>query len=848
MILGLLDDAGFQQYLTEGYNYEGLSGNDEILSRHWHTFFQSFNKLGYKEVNSRNDALLRLLKENGVTYNIYGDPKGLNRPWELDLLPYIISEKEWHLMETGLTQRAELFNLILKDIYGEQQLIKNGLLPMELVYRHPGFLRECVGINLPHKSNLVLYAADMAKSNDGKIWIVTDRTQAPSGSGYAWENRAAMIRILPELFNGLTVRHQQPYFTALSNALSNMAPHNNHHPRIVILTPGPNNETYFEHSYMASLLGYTLVQGNDLLVKDNYVWLKTLEGLEKVDVIMRRVDDIFCDPLELKNDSQLGVPGLLQAVRSGNVSIANPLGSSVLENPGFMPFLENICRYYFDTDLVMHNIASWWCGQPKELKYVLDNLSSLVVKRIYRETGAPTSTDGSELSSKELEALALRIKADPQLYVGQEKVGITPVPSLVDGKILSRNTLFRSFMVNNSNEYTLLAGGLSRTSAEEGNFVISNQLGGLSKDTWVIGTEPERTIVGSVSEPSIEDLEYATPVLPSHTAENLYWVGRYTERVLGNARFFRTVVQYITEGNRLQAKNNIETERRLLKALTQYTYTHPGFAKSIRLMEKPLPELKDVLLNENRAGSLKYNYQFFKNTVYAVREHWSTDAWRLLRGMEELWQNIPDTENVNLGMIDPLNQLITSMMAFMGLNRESISREQGWLILDAGRKIEYSLLLINMIMSMLVTRYKDEIEYNLQEAFLVSNESLVSYRYKYKAHIQLPLVLELMLFDANNPRSLAYQLERLHVSIYSLPDKVEEGDLAEHKKLLLELQELMEMAHKAQLTSIEANKKKYKRLEAFLTEAGDLLQTINNAISKRYFKHQQKQQQLFLAE
>jgi len=847
MILGLQKDTFIQQYLNAGYSYENLLGNDENLSKHWETFFQSFRQLGYDEVTSREKAVLRLLKENGVTYNIHGDPKGLNRPWELDLLPFIISKNEWDLIQLGLAQRAELFNLILKDIYGERKLIKNGLLPMELIYRHSGFLRQCVGIDYTQKNSLVLYAADLARGTDGKIWIVNDRTQAPSGSGYTLENRTAMVRIVPELFNGLKVRHLQPYFNTLRATLNNIAPHQKNNPRIVILTPGPNNETYFEHSYLATYLGLTLVQGNDLIVKDNYVWLKTLGGLEKVDVILRRVDDVYCDPLELKEDSQLGIPGLLQAVRSGNVSIANPLGSSILENPGLMPFLENISQYFFGRDLIMPNIASWWCGQPKEMEYVLKNLSSLVIKRIYRQSGAHTSIDASTLSYNELDELKARIKKSPQLFVGQGKVFIESSPSLINGKIVSRNNLFRTFLVSNGNGYTQMAGGLTRTAGEEGNLIIANQLGGLSKDTWVISPEPER-IVSTLKEPAIEDTLFNTAVLPSHTGENLFWVGRYTERVLGNARFLRTVVQYITEGNRLLEKNDIYTEQCLLKALTQYSYTQPGFIDDRKKIENPWAELKDILFNENRIGSLKNNYNLFSRVVFAVREYWSTDAWRLLRSMEDEWLSVHDHSNINIAIINPLNNLITSMVAFVGLNRESISREHGWAILDAGRKIEYSSLLINMFLATLVNNHPEEVEYNLQESILTSNESLVNYRYKYRAPIQLGLVLDLMLFDPNNPRSLQYQLNRLKINLDVLPDLQYNNQASEHNRLITELFNLLERTHKGQLTELDTKKKKYKNLETFLMQAKMLLDEIPEVISRIYFEHAQVQKQLFFAD
>jgi len=586
--------------------------------------------------------MMRFLTEKGVTYNIYGDPSGMNRPWNLDIIPFLVSKEEWAAIEAGLVQRANLFDLILKDIYGEQRLIKDGILPMEIIYNHRGFLRECCGIKLPGKHNLVMFAADMARSNDGKIWILNDRTQAPSGSGYALENRLAMARIVPELFNGLKVRRLSPYYNALRTSLTEIAPFQKQQPRIVILTPGPSNETYFEHSFLSSHLGFTLVQGDDLMVKDNFVWLKTLGGLEKVDVILRRVDDVYCDPLELKEDSQLGVPGLLQAVRSGNVSIANPLGSSVIENPGLMPFLPAISRYLLSENLKLPTIASWWCGQRKELKYVLDNLSSLVIKRIYRESFTRTSVDATLLSKEELHELRLRIEAQPHLYVGQEKVNFSTTPALVNGKLEPCNALFRSFTVSNNGNYTAMEGGLTRTSLDKNNIIISNQLGGFSKDTWILSGDESSSLSIKKEQEYVhaQTHAYKSDILPSRTAENLFWVGRYAERVLGNARFQRTVMQFVEEANKAFIDNDLNLKQSLLRSLTLYTHTYPGFtgAGSEKKLVEPWKELGDLLFDDNRVGSLSYNITSFSRAVHAVRDHWSTDTWRVLREMEETWQ------------------------------------------------------------------------------------------------------------------------------------------------------------------------------------------------------------------
>ncbi|NNV57623.1 circularly permuted type 2 ATP-grasp protein [Limnovirga soli] len=838
-----------EAYFNNQQSYNHLFGANVSLQEHWKTFFTSFAHLGQEEIMNRSQDMMRFLKENGVTYNIYDDPSGLNRPWKLDIIPFLISKEEWGIIESGLVQRATLFDLILKDVYGSQHLIKEGILPMEIVYNHHGFLRECCGIQLPGKHNLVVYAADMARSNNGKIWVLNDRTQAPSGSGYALENRLAMARIVPELFDGLKVRRLSPYYNAMRKALTAMAPHQKEQPRIVILTPGPSNETYFEHSFLSSHLGFTLVQGDDLMVKDNIVWLKTLGGLEQVDVIVRRVDDEYCDPLELKEDSQLGVPGLLQAVRSGNVSIANPLGSSVVENPGLMPFLPAIAKRLLGAELKLPNIASWWCGQPKELKYVLDHLHTLVIKRIFRESNKRTSVDATLLTASGLASLKAQIIAQPHLYVGQEKVDFSSTPALVNGQMEPCHALFRSFAISDNGSYTAMNGGLTRTSLDKDNIIISNQLGGFSKDTWILSGDESNTWAVKKEQEYVQDPGPAdkTEVLPSRTAENLFWVGRYAERVLGNARFQRTVMQFVEEANKAFIDNDLSLKQCLLSSLTAYTHTFPGFigANADKKIQDPWKELGDILFDENREGSLSYNIAFFTRAVHAVRDHWSTDTWRVLREMEENWQlAIHAKHKGHYKMLNAVDSLITSMMAFISLNRESISREQGWTLLDTGRKIEQSLLLVSMLTATMATQQDDQVAYILQEAILKSNECLVNYRFKYRAHITLPLVLDLMLLDPNNPRSLIYQIERLKAYVSALP-KINSGHaLAEHERLAWEAFTMLKTADKDALCLADEQQQNSNLLH-FLTRMNNLLNNISNVVSKTYFKHAQTQQQLF---
>jgi uncharacterized circularly permuted ATP-grasp superfamily protein/uncharacterized alpha-E superfamily protein len=844
-----------QQYIPDIPFYNEVLAADTTIQPDWEIFFSSLLKIGPEEIEHRNHDILRLMKENGVAYNIYNDPSGQSRPWELDPIPKIIAAKEWEHINAGLIQRAELFNLILKDIYGPQNLIKEGIIPQELIYLHPGFLRSCVNVDLPGTQHLILYAADMARGHDGRMWIISDRTQAPSGAGYALENRHAMSTVLPELFNDLQVKRLSPYFDALQKALTAIAPHKTENPRVVILTPGPDNETYFEHSYLAAYLGFTLVQGNDLVVKDNFLWLKTIEGLEKIDVILRRLDDNYCDPLELKSNSLLGVPGLMQVVRKGNVAIANPLGSSIVENAGLVPFLPAIARHLLKQELIMPSIATWWCGQPKEMQYVINNLHTLVIRRIFRnEAGTRSTIDGAALTKEEAADLIEKIKANPYLYTGQEKINFSANPSWVNGQVKPCHSLFRSFLVSHHNSYIAMPGGLTRTNNAEDSFVISNQLGGISKDTWVLSADEEEQQPLTLQLRS-EASQY--PVhkrsLPSHTAENLFWVGRYTERVIYNARLQRTVMQRMLQSNKPFCVEEGSTEYQLLQILTQCTYSYPGFCEEEEeqrdlVFAEPWAELTDVLYNDKRAGSLSNNLLLLKNAVYSVRNFWAIDTWRVLLQMEEEWekakqQQLPE----HLRMISTIDALNTSMFAFLGMNRESVRREQGWNILDMGRKIEQSLYIITLLRSSFPIKQAAKTEHELMESVLTATQSLITYRYTYQDHLQLPLMLELLLLDMNYPKSLAYLVHKIKRYVEQLPKTGKEAGLSEQERLVLEADTLLKLVSGNALAQHEQATKELKALNEFLDKLYGLLVNTSLLVSKTYFTHSQVQKQLFTA-
>lgn len=846
--------ALLQQYVPAPESYNEIIHDQDRLKDEWKAFFSSMQELGADEIQHRTADILRLLKENGVAYNIYNDPSGHSRPWELDPIPQLIPAAEWNIINKGLIQRAHLFNLLLADIYGEQRLIKEGIIPQELIYMHPGFLRNCVNIELPARQHLVMYAADMGRSSDGRLWIISDRTQAPSGYGYALENRFAMSNVLPELFSKLQVRRLSPYFNSLQEALNKIAAHKTDNPRVVILTPGPDNETYFEHSYLSAYLGITLVQGNDLMVKENHVWLKTIEGLEKVDVILRRMDDIYCDPLELKSDSLLGVPGLLQVVRKGNVAIANPLGSSIVENAGLVPFLHSCARYLLGEDLIIPSIATWWCGQPKEMQYVIENMEHLVIRRIFRNyAGSRSAIDGGALSSEEKTDLIKQIKANPALFVGQEKINYSSTPSWVDGKIQAGHSLIRSFLVKKDDSFIAMPGGLTRTDYAKDSFIISNQTGGSSKDTWVLSSgedhvQPVKLQLRSSNVPAV----FQKGSLPSHTAENLFWAGRYTERIINNARLLRAAIQYHLQYSSSSRKEIFATKKILLQAITHCTFSYPGFTemdelKNDAMIADPWQELTQVLYDDKKSGSLSQNISLFKRSVNSVRNFWAMDTWRIFGQMEDNWEkakNLPHHDPHT--MITHIDTLNAAMFAFLGMNRESARREQEWMILDLGRKLEQSLYIIRLLQHIFKEKQDTAVEHDLISSVLLSTQSLVTYRYTYRDHLQLPLLLELLMLDMSYPKSLVYLIDKIKSYVAALPKTIKGQSLSEQERLVLEAETLLKLAKSDTLEKYDTSTKEYIFLNELLGKLYSLISETSIVISKTYFKHTLSQKQLFV--
>jgi uncharacterized circularly permuted ATP-grasp superfamily protein/uncharacterized alpha-E superfamily protein len=821
------------------------AGEGQLLP-HWQPLMRELEELGREGLERRRLEAQRLLRETGVTFNVHDGLRGAARPWQLDPIPLFIGGDEWQAIEAGLVQRAELLNLVLADIYGPQQLLRQGLLPPELIFSHAGFQRSCVGIPAPGGRPLIMSSSNLARGPDGRMWVLDDRAQAPSGAGYALENRMVMTRVAPALFRDCHVKRLASFFQPLRDRLARLAPQNREDPRVVVLTPGPYSPTYFEHAYLANYLGYALVQGDDLSVRDGRVWLKSVEGLHQVDVILRRLDDAYCDPLELREDSRLGVTGLLQAARLGHVAIANPIGSGVLENPGLMAFLPGISRHLLGEELQLPSVATWWCGQERERKFVLEHLDQLVIKPIHRTRGY-RAIFGAQLTAAEQAALRERILHRPHLYVGQEMVSFSTAPSLVDGWVEPRHAILRTFLVAGDDGYVAMPGGLTRIAAEEGELVVSSRAGGLSKDAWVLSKEPVRYVSLWRQPERDQVLPLRAEPLPSRTADNLFWAGRYVERAEGTARLLRAV--YLLKRETRDANGEVPKPylHSLLRALTHLTGTYPGFVGegAEALLQKPRAELHSLLQDPERVGSLSSTLQLFGQAAMSARDHWPAETWRVIDAIKVDW--VDDEESPGPGHYrteDRLDHLILQLVAFSGLSAESMPREAGWMLLDFGRRLERALGMVSLLRATLVPAMDGALQRQLMETILVICDSLNTFRRRYRSYMHLPTVLELILLDQHHPRSLAYQFDCLQRHIAEQPRGPGAKRLGEDERCILEAYTELRLADAARLSRLEEGDGFRKALDELLARQTESLWRLSDVITSTYFSHSQPPQQL----
>jgi uncharacterized circularly permuted ATP-grasp superfamily protein/uncharacterized alpha-E superfamily protein len=745
--------------LTSGAYHE-LFDADGRVRPHWRLLLERLQRSTPAQLAQRQALLARQIQENGVTYNVYADADGADRPWQLDLLPNLIPAEEWRQIAAGVAQRAGLLNAVLADIYGPQQLLADGLLPAELVFGHNNYLWPCQGVQPPGGTYLHLYAVDLARAPDGRWWVTADRTQAPSGAGYALENRQIVSRAFPELYRDLHVQYLAGFFRTLQDTLARQAPAGGETPLVVLLTSGRFNESYFEHLYLARQLGYPLVEGSDLTVRDAKVYLKTLAGLRRVHAVLRRLDDDFCDPLELRTDSALGVPGLLEAVRQGNVLVANALGSGVLESPGLPGFLPAIAEKLLGEKLLLPSIASWWCGEPPVLNKALQRLDKLLVRASFpSQSFAPVF--GRDLDEPQRDALAERLKARPYAYVAQAQAQLSqaPVWQAEEGQLATRAIGMRVFAVASADGYRVMPGGLTRVAAEAGAEVVSMQRGGASKDTWVLG---ERHAGGEpwqwLRPLGVADLVRSDPYVPSRVVENLFWFGRYSERCEDVARLLRIMLaRYVDDDDDPQA---LQTALSLAESLGLLPDAESGDLQQ---------RLLAALLGEDWPASLRGNLQRLQWVAGSVRGKLSQTNWQALLELQREAQSLSG-EQADFGeLLEFLDRLLLSLSALSGFALDDMTRDDGWRFLMIGRCIERLQFLCGSLANFL--RSSAAHDQSALEWLLELGNSSITYRTRYLASAQLIPVLDLLLLDEQNPHAVLFQVRTLMRSLERLSER-----------------------------------------------------------------------------
>ncbi len=827
--------TGFEQSLTADRIFDcptgvfnEVYGDNGDVRPGWQRTLQAYKQIPTAEFARRHAQAERLLRDNGVNFHSFAETSEAARPWKLDLLPMILSSDEAASIETGLAQRARLINLIIRDLYGPQQLIKNGVVPPEVVFANPEFRRPFHNLAAANEYPLFLYAAEMGRSPDGTWWVMADRSEAPAGAGFALENRIVSSRSLPAALKQIPVERLAPFYLQLQNSLAQRATRSADNPRIVLLTQGPTHRYYFEDVFLARYLGYTLVEGGDLAVRNDAVFMKTLSGLLPVDIVLCRCSEAGLDPLELGGAAPHGVPGLLNAVRRGNVSLANVPGCGITGAPIFMAFLPTICRHLLGEELTLPSIATWWCGQPDHLKFVIDHFDRLVIKPAFQKSGGQEFVVDA-LTKTAKDNLLNQIRSQPYAFVAQERIARSGVPVWNESKNSCGHLALRTFLLEDGGNYFMMPGGLIRIAPDAGPMQLSVSAGESSKDLWILakGKVDKISLLAPIDQPA--ELRRTSALFPSRVADNLFWLGRTIDRCDFLSRIVRSLA------DRLLGESIVDmTEIRFLaRALSEQGQLEPGFV--VDGMESQLPSLSEALplavFDGAEVGGLAQSIIELTRLSSLVRDWLSPDTWQrinftsdsFLLSSKNEWNDLSD-------VVSSTNQLIGNIASVSGLISDGMNRGPSWRFLDLGRSIERAgatarLLLTAELKSSAAT---PAVLKTLIEVLDVQ----MTYRFRYRDQLQRNAVLDLVITDETNPRSLAFQIERLVSQVDRLPG-------ADSRPLRSdEMRSVMQCAHAVRMltaTDLAANIPKNVINALKLVETGML--DLSDTLTRKYLVH-----------
>jgi uncharacterized circularly permuted ATP-grasp superfamily protein/uncharacterized alpha-E superfamily protein len=851
-------EAAFGDYVGAAGHFDEVHAGVGKLRPPWRRFVELSGRLGTDEFARRWEQARRLLHQTSLAYPDPRDPTSRRRPWELDPFPLLLGSQEWKSLAAAIRQRATLLDLVLRDLYGPQQLVERGILPAEVVFRHPGFRLPYCGQQPRLGRFLQFYAADLARSPDGRWWVVADHCEAPTGVGYALENRLAMSRMLPDIFRQCQVERLAPYFVEVRAELARIAPQRDREVRIVMMTQEAGSHAYFEDAYLARYLGYTLVEAGDLAVRNNELFMKTLGGLSPVDVLVRRLGSEECDPLELSDRSAFGVAGLMQAAQSGTVAVANTLGSGLVESPVVMAFLPQLCQALLDEPLAMPGVATWWCGDAESRRYVLGRLEELDIQPAYRRRGSETA-EAFNLARLSPPDLAARIVADPAAYVAQERIDRSTAPTWSDAGVDSAFVSVRTFAVANATGYAVMPGGLTRVSTSLESLRLSIVEGQRSKDTWVLADAPVAQITLLKTSDDDVPLRRGGAELPSRVAEHFFWLGRQSERAESLARLLRTVILRLTSESNAALVPELPS---LLRVLAERGQIEPGFV--VEEIKPQLPAIESLLpsavFDDGQPNTLRSTVSRLAHLAAVVRDRISIDTWRILRQMDEQFvpgkgsdpffdapssiarNRLPkkgsdplDTTGTSLAeTLERIDELLVNLSAFTGLVLENMTRTHAWQFLHLGRRLERGVQTASLIR--IILQGNGATEYSTLEALLETADSLMTYRSRYLARVQLAPVLDLLLTDETNPRSVAYALASCAEQVALLPREANQLAESPEQQLATSLLHTIRQSDSRELARAYLQGDT-GRLEQLLNKIVATLPKLSNAVSHRYLIH-----------
>ncbi|WP_314505148.1 circularly permuted type 2 ATP-grasp protein [uncultured Microbacterium sp.] len=796
-----------------GVRFDEVVGTDGALRPAWKGMASIAVELTPAELGRIDGEISTLLADDGATY---GTPEAGSQPWRLDPMPLVLDAATWARLEVGLAQRTELLNALLADIYGEQRLLAEGVIPSAIVFGHSGYTRPIARARGFDPNPLILSSTDLGRDAAGEWRVLTDRVQAPSGLGYAMENRRVLSRVLPELYEEAGLHRMEPYFSALRSALLQAAPPEAEDPRVVVLSPGTHSETAYDQAFIANILGFPLVQGEDLVVQDGWVWMKPAgfpqhQPYERVDVILRRVDAEWCDPLELRAGSQLGVAGLTEAVRRGRVRLVNGLGAGVLENAGLMPFMPAVCERLLGEQLRLPSVETTWCGDPDGLERVLAAISADPAGTIVRQIDGTAA----ELAALDPAQLEERIRTAPHRFVGQERLPLSQAPSWGDvgrasGRANPHPLVLRAFTVRDGAVYRPLVGGLAT-------LVDDRAAAPSTKDVWVLKSAPDDLDQGIVEVAAVPRAR-AVPVLSPRAVEDMFWSGRYTERAEDLVRLVITATAHAEQLDYTSTTEGGAALRALNGVLQRLCGT--------RWLDADL-EQRSLLADADRPGSAAHSLQRMRDALEGVRDQLSVDTWRAFGSTDRAMRALRGSGRQQIA--ESASRMLGGILSLQGVTANMI-RDDGWHAIEAGRYLERAIQVCTLLAATTTSSRGVGVDRAVLGGVLLAAESSVTHRRRFRGSARTADVLELLLLDADNPRSVAYGLSELQFHLSKLAGST---GSTRPERLLADLREALDGIDIAVLTAAVEGRRAV--LEDFLTETHAQLHRLGDAIVGVHF-------------